>query len=303
VSATARCAARPSVSVIGDIAADHYLVLPHERRGDEKRTATRSLWLPGGTGANAAVTAASLGSQVRLYSVVGTDHLGNWLVESAASRGVDTSTIRVRPGTSTQATILLEAGRREVIVDRGVADHLDEIDPGQIVAADITYVTGSSAAVRKIAQAAASRRLVAGVEADIADDHDLATTVRNVDLLITNSAGWAAVAGRVTNSVIAVETRGREGAVIHAPSRPDEHIHSINADAVDATGAGDCFAGALCHYLASGLELTAACWLAVAAAGLSTQALGAQAALPTDVEVRAAAARRPIPTARPGEYI
>ena len=46
--------------------------------------------------------------------------------------------------------------------------------------------------------------------------------------------------------------------------------------AVDATGAGDCFAGALCHYLQTGLELAAAVRLAVAAAALSTRALGAQ---------------------------
>ena len=78
-------------------------------------------------------------------------------MESVASRGVITSAVRVLPGTSTQATILLEAGRRQVIVDRGVADRLDEVDPGQIGAADITYVTGSSAAITRIAKAGTSR--------------------------------------------------------------------------------------------------------------------------------------------------
>jgi len=286
--------------VIGDIAADYYLLLPPQRQGDEKRTATSSLRLPGGTGANAAAAAASLGSRVRLYSAVGTDHLGNWLVESVASRGVITSAVRVLPGTSTQATILLEAGRRQVIVDRGVADHLDEVDPGQIGAADITYVTGSSAAITRIAKAGTSRPLVAGIEADMADP-DLATISKNVDLLITNSAGWASASRRAAGVVTAVETRGPEGVVIHTPSRPDEHIPSVGADTVDATGAGDCFAGALCHYLASGLALAAACRLAAAAAGLSTEALGAQTALPTDAQVRAAVGRQPTPTARPGE--
>jgi sugar/nucleoside kinase (ribokinase family) len=256
--------------------------------------------LPGGTGANAAVTAASLGSQVRLYSVVGTDHLGNWLMESVASRGVVTSEVRVIPGASTQATILLGAEHRQVIVDRGVADHLDDVDPGQLAAASITYVTGSSAAITKIARAGISSRLVAGVEADMTDDPDLAGALRDVDLLVTNAAGWANVSGRVAGSVTAVETRGHEGAVIHTPSHPDEHIPGIDAHTVDATGAGDCFAGALCHYLASGAGLTIAGRLAVAAAGLSTQALGAQAALPTDAEVRAAAGQSTT-TARPGE--
>jgi len=281
--------------VVGDIAADYYLVLPPRRGGDEKRTARRSLWLPGGTGANAAVAAAALGSSVRLYSVVGTDHLGDWLVEAVASRGVVTSGIRVLPGSSTQATILLDDGGRQVIVARGVADRLDEVDPEQIGGADITYVCGSGAAIAKIANAGTGARLVAGVEAGMAGDTGLAGALSMVDVLITNSAGWAMVAGGAAERVTAVETRGPEGAVIHTPRRPDEQIAGIAADAVDATGAGDCFAGALCHYLASGLELAAAGWLAVAAAALSTQALGAQTALPTDAEVRAAAARQSAP--------
>jgi len=295
MSAAAGPAAGPRVSVVGDIAADYYLVLPPRRGGDEKRTATRSLWLPGGTGANAAVAAAALGSSVRLYSVVGTDHLGDWLVEAVASRGVVTSGIRVLPGSSTQATILLDGGGRQVIVARGVADRLDEVDPEQIGGADITYVCGSGAAIAKIAKAGTGARLVAGVEAGMADDADLAGALRSVDLVITNSAGWAAVAGRAAGPVTVVETRGPKGAVIHAPPGPDERIAGIAADTVDATGAGDCFAGALCHYLASGLELAAACRLAVVAAGLSTQALGAQAALPSDADVRAALARQPAP--------
>lgn len=96
-------------------------------------------------------------------------------------------------------------------------------------------------------------------------------------------------ARQAASAVTVVETRGPEGAVIHPPSLADEHIAGIPVKAVDATGAGDCFAGALCHYLASGLELIAASELAVAAAGLSTRALGAQSALPTDAEVRVAA--------------
>jgi len=283
---------RPRINVIGDIAADYYLVLPPRRHRDEKRTATRSLQAPGGTGANAAVTAASLGSEARLYSVVGTDQLGTWLVAAVAAREVDTSAIRVVPGTSTRATIVIDAGRRQVIVDRGVADCLDELDPGQVAAADITYVTGSGAAVARFAQAGASRPLVAGVEAGMADDRELASALKNVDLLVTNSAGWAKLARGAARAVTAVETAGRRGAVIHAPSHPDHRVAGIDIDAVDATGAGDCFAGALCHYLASGLDLPAACRFAVAAAGLSTQALGAQAALPTDAQVRAASRLR-----------
>src|SRR5258708_8258116 len=80
-------AARPVVSVIGDLAADYYLILPRRQEGDEKRAATRSLRLPGGTGGNAAGTAAGLGRPGTPYSVVGTGPLGAWRIAGAAARG------------------------------------------------------------------------------------------------------------------------------------------------------------------------------------------------------------------------
>jgi ribokinase len=285
--------------VVGDLAADHYLVVPPRHKDDEKRTATSSLWLPGGTGANAAVTAAVLGSQVTLYSFVGTDMLGPWLIPALAARGVSMGGVQVVPGKTTQATILIEPGDRQVIVDRGVADRLDDVDPGQLGAADVVYVTGSATAIGRIARAGARGLLIAGIEAGMADHADLAGQIRNADLVITNSAGWA-IFRRHADVLTAIETRGPEGAVIHTPAKPDQHIPGITVDAVDETGAGDCLAGTLCHYLAAGLDLAAACRLAVVAAGLSTLGLGAQGSLPTDAEVRAAAARGAASTARSG---
>jgi sugar/nucleoside kinase (ribokinase family) len=83
------------VCVVGDLAVDYYLQLPsrsHAPRGgaDEKITAEYAVRLPGGTGANAAVTARLLGSEVRLYSAVGDDPAGRWLTGTVAARGVGT---------------------------------------------------------------------------------------------------------------------------------------------------------------------------------------------------------------------
>ncbi len=188
-----------------------------------------------------------------------------------------------------------------MIVDRGVADGLDDIDPDQIGLADLIYVTASAAAIRRIALAGSGCRIVAGIEAGMADDERLGRVLGHVNLVLTNSAGWSMLARQAAGAVPVIETRGYQGAVIHTPSLPDQRIPGIRVEAVDATGAGDCFAGALCHYLASGLELPAACELAVAASGLSTRRLGAQGALPADAEVRAAAARRSAPAATPGD--
>ena len=115
----------------------------------------------------------------------------------------------------------------------------------------------------------------------------LADALRRVDLIVTNTAGLGAFAGLLPAGAFVIETRGAQGVVMHDPRGEPVRIPAVAVAAVDATGAGDCFAGALCHYLQTGLELAAAVRLAVAAAALSTRALGAQSALPTDAEVRA----------------
>ncbi|MES2099834.1 MAG: PfkB family carbohydrate kinase, partial [Pseudomonadota bacterium] len=58
-------------------------------------------------------------------------------------------------------------------------------------------------------------------------------------------------------------------------------------DAVDATGAGDCFAGALLARLAAGDAMLDAVTWANAAAALTTTGFGAVAPIPRPADVRA----------------
>ncbi|CAM3471817.1 2-dehydro-3-deoxygluconokinase [Bordetella sputigena] len=79
---------------------------------------------------------------------------------------------------------------------------------------------------------------------------------------------------------------GREGAILD-----DGHgriiVPGLVVDAVDATGAGDCFAGSLLAKRARGADWGAAVHYANAAAALSTRGFGAVQPLPTAVEVEA----------------
>ena len=68
---------------------------------------------------------------------------------------------------------------------------------------------------------------------------------------------------------------------------------ALAVDAVDTTGAGDCFTGALAQALAGGADLAGAVRYAVAAAALSTTGPGARGALPCDDDVRAVLDRVP----------
>jgi 2-dehydro-3-deoxygluconokinase len=78
---------------------------------------------------------------------------------------------------------------------------------------------------------------------------------------------------------------GSEGALYGTPAQR-ARIAGHPVRAVDATGAGDCFAGALLARLVAGDELAAAVRYANAAAALTTTGYGAVAPIPGEARVR-----------------
>jgi 2-dehydro-3-deoxygluconokinase len=78
---------------------------------------------------------------------------------------------------------------------------------------------------------------------------------------------------------------GPEGALVSDGSKR-ERIDGYKVQAVDATGAGDCFCGACLARLAAGDSLWDAARYANAAAALSTTGFGAVAPLPRPEAVR-----------------
>jgi 2-dehydro-3-deoxygluconokinase len=83
---------------------------------------------------------------------------------------------------------------------------------------------------------------------------------------------------------------GADGVIVSDGGTP-ERIAGHRVDAVDATGAGDCFCGACLARLAAGDSLAEAARYANAAAALSTTGYGAVAPLPRPDAVRALLAR------------
>jgi ribokinase len=76
-----------------------------------------------------------------------------------------------------------------------------------------------------------------------------------------------------------VVTLGARGAVV-GETRGSVHVPPVAVDAVDTTGAGDAFVGAVAAGLAEGLSLHAAAELAVAVAAESVVSFGAQQSYP-----------------------
>lgn len=95
-------------------------------------------------------------------------------------------------------------------------------------------------------------------------------------------------------AVVKSKRRDTSGCEVLTGAKP-EHIPGFHVEAVDTTGAGDCFNGALAVALARGLKMVDAARYANAAAALAVTRFGAQTSMPTDEEVQVfLQARQPI---------
>ncbi|HEY4198404.1 MAG TPA: PfkB family carbohydrate kinase, partial [Mucilaginibacter sp.] len=102
-----------------------------------------------------------------------------------------------------------------------------------------------------------------------------------------NDGASAIEAARVLKSRgvgIVIITMGKQGALI-VTNEYEQMIPSLVVDAVDTTGAGDVFNGALSVAIAEGKELTEAVRFACNAAAISVTRLGAQSSAPVRKEV------------------
>ena len=85
-------------------------------------------------------------------------------------------------------------------------------------------------------------------------------------------------------STAVVLTLGEQGALMLTATE-SEHVSALTVDAVDTTGAGDAFCGALATELASGETLRAAVGFANAAGAAAVTVVGATPSMPTRAKI------------------
>jgi ribokinase len=265
------------VVVVGDTGLD-VTFLVESRAADEKRVVRGTRRGLGGTGANAAAIAARLGARVRLVTTVGTDALAAWIGAEVA-KIVDAADVATLPGDSEVSLIVIDdQGRREVLVDIGVAESIDLAAARRAASwADWIYVTAPTPdLVRAILMGPDSPRLVVGAEARHLEA-DWGSLLGEADALITNSRGEANLPSSVPRIVCV--TLGARGARV-TNDGSSVVVPSPVVQEVDGTGAGDAFGGAFVSLLAAGSELHQAARLACAAGAAVASVLGAQSSLP-----------------------
>jgi ribokinase len=302
-----------SVTVVGSLNED-VLVAVHRLPGRGETVIGRSAALaPGGKGANQAAAAGRLGPGVQMVGRVGEDSAGDRQLAALADAGVGVARVQGTPG--------LPTGSATIPVEDGTGENLIVVVPGAnsaVTAADADVAAVRSARVLLLqleiplgAVTAAARLCSGTVVLTPAPPQPLpAELLEQVDVLVPNEHELAQLAGvaagerrpselaalaRSVAGCAVVVTLGARGALV-VPADGEPTLQAPPpVRAVDTTGAGDCFCGALAQALASGADLAGAVRFAVTAAALSTTGPGARDALPDDAAVRALLPRTPPP--------
>ncbi|NEV01488.1 ribokinase [Bradyrhizobium uaiense] len=305
------------VFVAGSINMDVVATAERHPRIGETVAGEAVLYFPGGKGANQAVASAKLGIPTTLIGRLGTDAFGRELRAFLAAQGVDLAFVKDTDGTHSGTAIITVANADNTIVvvpgANGLVDADDVAAPtlakGDVAVSQFEIPLPTITAFFRRARAAGATTILNPAPAKAADKGLLDL----VDVLILNETELGVLAGTelrdndapsrfaeaaraLGRGKIVCVTLGKRGVLALVGDQP-LLVPGHEVKAVDTTGAGDCFVGALASQLATGKPLRDALAYANAAASICVQRMGAAPSMPTAEEVENAIS----PRRRPGE--
>lgn len=297
----------PKIAVVGSLHMDFIIKVETIPRVGETVLGSGFKRSPGGKGGNQAVAAAKLGADVVLIGRVGADAVGRGLIEEVKAQGIDGRYVLEDEGTYTGLALILvdEEGGNIIAVASGADMNCCTEDvkrAEEVITASKVLLTQLEIPL-PVVEYAVDVAYGEGVRVILnpAPAHDLSNDLlKKVYLLTPNeteaeflsemkirglrTAEMAAerlLARGVGNVVL---TLGRRGVLI-ASKDETIHVQGVGVQAVDTTGAGDAFCGALAVAIATGKDLREAVTYANYAGALTTTKIGAQEALPTHDEL------------------
>jgi ribokinase len=297
------------VFVAGSINMDVVATAERHPRVGETVAGREVLYFPGGKGANQAVAAAKLGAPTTLIGRLGADAFGRELRAFLASQSVDLNFVRDSAEAHTGTAIITVADADNTIVvipgANGLVSAEDvaaaEFAPDDIAVSQFEIPLPAIIAFFKRARAAGATTILNPAPARACD----ADLLGIVDILVLNETELGFLTGTelrgsdaparfvetakslqtAPDQVICI-TLGRRGALALIAGEP-LMIPGHSVTAVDTTGAGDCFVGALAAQLAQGVSIRDALGYANAAAAICVQRMGAAPSMPTAADVAA----------------
>jgi ribokinase len=295
------------VFVAGSINMDVVATADRHPRIGETIAGKAVLYFPGGKGANQAVAATKLGAPVTLIGRTGKDAFGDQLRTFLTAQGVDLTFVQETAEAHTGTAIITVADADNTIVvvsgANALVDAADVAAPmlakGDIAVSQFEIPLPAIVTFFQRARAAGATTILNPAPALTfgAELLDL------VDILILNETELglltktelrdsdedrrfidAARSLRTSPGKTICVTLGKRGVLALAGDEP-LIIPGRCVDAIDTTGAGDCFVGAVAAQLAGGKSIRDSLVYANAAASISVQRIGAAPSMPTAAEV------------------
>lgn len=301
------------VIVFGSLNMDLSIACERMPQAGETLTGEGFLVNPGGKGANQAVAAAQLGAPVVMVGAVGADAFGEQLAAGLARAGVDCAHVsRLSSVTTGVAVIIRSAGDNRIVLDSGanhalaaadVSRALDEVaKPGDVFLTQLECDVNTTWAALASAHARGLYTMFNPAPARAVPRAAWA----NVDLVCLNETECEIITGTLPvdedSACRAMEllaswgpetvalTLGAKGSLVLSAG---ELVASVPPaiEAIDTTGAGDTYIGALAAGAVRGTPLREIVARATCASALACTRVGAQQAVPTAAEVDRALAR------------
>lgn len=302
----------PRIVVLGSLNMDLVLRVPHAPAAGETLQGHSITNIPGGKGANQAVSCAREGGQVQMIGCVGDDAHGAVLRDALQRDGIDTAALRTVPDEPTGTALILveDSGQNRIVMIPGANAkmEIDETALHQQLQGAAFLVTQFETPMDQVARALAVAQ-VAGCKVLLNPSpvQPIAEPLwPQIDTLVVNeieaqtlcdqsadSPQEAAVAGqalRAKGIARVVITLGARGAVA-VDADGARHHPAPKVQAVDTTAAGDTFLGAVAVALGEGLPFDEAVRLGIRAAAMCIQQPGALPSIPQ----RDAVLRSPLP--------
>jgi ribokinase len=276
-----------NLTVVGSINLDLVAMAPSLPAAGETVTGATLARHPGGKGANQALAAEKLGAEVCLIGRVGDDAMASEALALLEDFGVDLSGVESDLAAPTGVALIAvdPSGENQIVVAAG-ANHMitPEQLPARIESALIVQLELPLATVE-----AAVGRATGFVCANLAPAAPVSDQLlRRADLIVVNEVE-ADFYGEMLHhgGGRVVVTLGARGAVLYHGGVEIARAAPPKVEAVDATGAGDAFVGAVTVALLEGMQPGEALRFACAAGAIAATRAGAQPSLPTRDEVEA----------------
>lgn len=294
---------QPKIVCLGSLNMDLVIAVPRAPAEGETVQGQSIKYVPGGKGANQAVSCARQGAKVSMLGRVGTDYHGQVLCDALTQDGIGTQGVLVDPDESTGVAMVMVEGNglNRIVVIAGANGKVDltEAQLTQELHDAQFLVMQFEVPMAQVLQAAnVARRLGCKVVLNPSPAKTLPAELWPlVDVMIVNETEAlfltglspandpqvAAEVGRQLRSkgvALAIVTLGALGAVA-TDSNGSTYHPAPHVKVIDTTAAGDTFLGTVTVALANKRSLAASVDLGIKASTLCIQTMGAQPSIPT----------------------